>query len=95
VSGSDASRPVVVVLDGDLEIPIRRQPDLELVDGLARLQLAARRRGSTIRLRNPCRHLLELLELVGLALPLELGREAEGLEELGVDEVVEPDDHPV
>ena len=42
-------------------------PDLALVDALARLQLAARRRGCSIQLRDPCEELRELLDLVGLA----------------------------
>ncbi len=40
--------------------------DLETVDALARLQLAARRRGTRVRLLGASRHLRELLELVGL-----------------------------
>jgi hypothetical protein len=95
VSETDAPTTVVVLVDRDLEIPIRIRPDLELVDALARLQLAAVRRGTSIRLRNPCPHLVELLDLVGLALPLELRGETEGLEQLRIQEVVEPDDRPV
>jgi hypothetical protein len=41
--------------------------DLGAVDELAQLQLAARRLGCSIRLRDPCAELLDLLELVGLA----------------------------
>ena len=48
-------------------------PDAATVDALARLQLRARRRGYTIRLRRVPEDLEELLALAGLAeaLPLE------------------------
>jgi ABC-type transporter Mla MlaB component len=47
-------------------------PDLATIDGLARLQLTARRLGGSIRLCNARRELVELLELAGLqeAVPL-------------------------
>ncbi|MPY95985.1 MAG: STAS domain-containing protein [Acidimicrobiia bacterium] len=107
----DGSRAVVLVVDDDVEVTIWRvpsgaRPDLVFVDALARLQLAARRLGWSIRLRNPCEELRGLLDLVGLAdvladvvvdgpeLPLETGGEAEGGEELGVQEVVDPRDPP-
>ena len=41
-------------------------PDAGDVDALARLQLTARRLGSSIRLRYPSDYLCELLDLVGL-----------------------------
>ena len=73
--------------------------DLVVVDQLARLQLAARRLGCTIRLRSVCAELAQLLELVGLAELLggcgelrQVGRKPEGLEQVGVEEVVMPDD---
>ncbi len=97
----DGSRAVVLLVDGGVEVPIWRsdaplRPDLSIIDALARLQLEARRQGWSIRLRNPCSRLLELLELVGLAgLGLEVDGEAEGGEELGVEEVVEPGDPAV
>ncbi len=79
------------------------RPDLALVGALVRLQLAALRLGCSIRLRDPCPELRELLDLVGLAelvagapcLPLEARREAEGGEQLGVEEVVQPGDPSV
>lgn len=75
-------------------------PDLATVDGLARLQLAARRLGCSICLQAPPPELEELLELSGLAEMVprvernsrELGREPEGGEETGVEEVVQTDD---
>ncbi|HZA78543.1 MAG TPA: hypothetical protein VE623_19360 [Acidimicrobiales bacterium] len=92
----DRSRDVVLVLDDDVEVVLWRMdglsgPDLGLVDRLARLQLAARRLGYAIRLRNPCDELRALLDLVGLTdvLSLEAGGEAERREQLGVDEVVD------
>lgn len=66
--------------------------DLEAVDALARLQLEARRHGCTLWLRHACPDLIELLELAGLAAVLQVSREAEGLEQGGVEEVVVPDD---
>jgi ABC-type transporter Mla MlaB component len=41
-------------------------PDAVTVDALARLQLAARRHGCQVRLRNPSAELLELLAFMGL-----------------------------
>ena len=54
-------------------------PDAVAVDALARLQLAARRRGGAIRLCGVSRELRELLDLTGLCGPLavEAGREPE------------------
>jgi len=111
VRTGDGSTAVVLVVDDETEIvlwrvngPIRR--DLSLVDALARLQLAARRQGWTIRVDNPCAHMSALLEFLGLRDALgcggtrlavdrvEEGREAEGGEELGVQEVVQPRDPP-
>jgi hypothetical protein len=103
----DGSRSLVVVVAGDVEVIVLPldglRPDLALVDALARLQVAARRRGRSLELREPCRELCELLELVGLAdvivaqagSAVEAEREAEGGEELGVQEVVQPRDTSV
>jgi hypothetical protein len=63
--------------------------DLGAVDALARVQLEARRRGCTVWLRRACPDLIALLELVGL---LQVIRQAERLEQGGVEEVVVPDD---
>src|SRR5262245_60911897 len=43
------------------------EPDAVTVDALARLQLAASRRGCSIRLCHPSPALLELVELMGLS----------------------------
>jgi hypothetical protein len=69
------------------------RPDLALIDALARLQLAARRLGGTIRIRNASKDLEGLLALAGLdqVLPAcpglggERGREAEQREQLPVE----------
>lgn len=106
MDAGEQSSTIVVVLEGDLELVLGGtaglRPDLALVDALARLQLAARRLGCSIRLRDASRELHELLDLAGLGdlvagpagLPLDAGREAEGGEHLGVQEVVPPGDQP-
>ncbi|MFJ2767524.1 STAS domain-containing protein [Streptomyces sp. NPDC087300] len=71
--------------------------DLSTVDAIARLQLAARRAGGRIRLRNPAPALLALLGLVGLVELLGLVVEMEGHPEQrepprGVQEAVEAGD---
>jgi hypothetical protein len=58
--------------------------DLVTVDALARMQLAARRAGSQVRLVNPSGELLELLELCGLSSFLPAG--ASGVEMIGQTE---------
>jgi hypothetical protein len=95
---------VVLVRDGaevaSWPLEGRGVPRLEVVDELARWQLAARRLGCGIRLRDACPDLCALLDLVGLAellpgsagLGLEAGGKAEDGEEAGVEEVVDPDD---
>jgi hypothetical protein len=75
-------------------------PDMSSVDRLARLQLAARRLGGEIRLRDPSLRLCELLALAGLGqvfptiagLLVEVSGETEGGEEIGVEEGVEGGD---
>lgn len=62
---------MVVLVRGDVELaswPLtsRDRPGLAVVDELARFQLAARRRGCSIRLRDACVELMELLDLLGL-----------------------------
>jgi ABC-type transporter Mla MlaB component len=46
------------------------RPDAIAVDALAHLQLTARRRGSTIRLRHASPELCELIAFMGLSGPL-------------------------
>lgn len=101
------SGTIVLIVDGGVEVVLARldgrPPDLALLDALARLQLAARRCGRSIRVRGPCPELCGLLDLVGLtdvieaapASGVEALGQAEGGEELGVEEVVQPHDPSV
>ncbi|MGH2683855.1 MAG: STAS domain-containing protein [Actinomycetota bacterium] len=84
-------------------------PDVAVIDELARLQLRARRMGCSIRLRDVSAELFDLLDLLGLGdvvpcvpglrgggrLPVEVERQAEDPEEVGVEEAVMPDDPTV
>jgi hypothetical protein len=94
---------MIVVVLGDTVVaswPLvgSNRPDLGVADELARLQLAARRLGCSIHLRDAGVDVLALLDLVGLgdvvtdAASLQAGGKAEGGEQLCVEEVVEPDD---
>jgi len=96
---------ILVLALGDLELAswpltVRGPVDLSVVDELARLQLAARRMGCSIRLRDAGTELSGLLAFVGLTgvvtglpgLSLQVGGEAEGGEQGGVEEVVVTDD---
>lgn len=95
----------VVLVCGDAEVaswPLAGwdRPDLAVVDELARLHVAARRLGCSIRLRDAVMELCELLDLVGLGellsgaagLCRQPGGQAEGGEQVGVEEIVMPDD---
>jgi hypothetical protein len=62
----------------------RGAPDLAVVDLLARAQLVARRGGGRLELRDVAPEFAALLRLVGLG--REVGWEAEGGEEVGVEE---------
>jgi hypothetical protein len=89
----------IVLARGDAEVaswPLVRaaRTNLTLVDALARLQLSAQRMGCTVRVQHAWRDLAELLDLAGLASVLEAGGQAEGREQLGVEEVVQPGDPP-
>ncbi|MFI6338529.1 STAS domain-containing protein [Streptomyces sp. NPDC050535] len=66
-------------------------PGLGAVDALARLELAARRAGGRVRLRNPAPSLRALLDLVGLRFEME-GQPEEREPAGGVQEAVEPGD---
>jgi hypothetical protein len=96
------TRPILVVDVREMD------PDLRTVETLARLQLAARRGGASIRLRHACPMLCNLLAWAGLAellppepLPavgesgVEGDRLVEQREELVVDEEVDPGDPAV
>ena len=85
---------VIVGPDGrceTLRILAQDGPTLGVVDTLARLQLASRRRGGQVRLEELSDVLAALLELSGLR--RELGGEAEGGEEtVDLQEGVDPAD---
>jgi hypothetical protein len=78
------------------------EPDPLILDALVRLQLAAQRLGSSIRLENACPRLVDLLAVAGLAevLPalaasaVEVNRQVEQREEILIDEEVGPADAP-
>jgi hypothetical protein len=72
-------------------------PDMVLIDLLARVQLATRRGGMGLRIRDATPQLRELIELCGLTcvLALEARGQPERGEQLGADEVVEPADPAV
>jgi hypothetical protein len=67
------------------------RPDLAAVDGLARMQLAARRLGGVIRVAEMSSELAELVELVGLRRELT-GEAEEGEDVLGIEEGMDPGD---
>ncbi|MGP4013307.1 STAS domain-containing protein [Streptomyces sp. 4N124] len=69
-------------------------PGLGTVDLLARLELAARRAGGRIRLRDPDPALHALLDLVGLRFDME-GQPEQREPAFGVQEAVEPGDPAV
>ena len=97
--GRDAAAVVLVTRAGAevarWPLRLRDGADLSVVDELARLQLAARRLGCSIRVSDACDELRGLLELVGLDVVLEVVGETEGGEEGRIavdDEVVERGD---
>jgi anti-anti-sigma regulatory factor len=86
------TRPDVVVV---CDVSGLVRADLDVVDALARLALAARRRGRSIEVRRACPRLRELLELTGLdetaGLRLEpLGQPEEREQPGGVEEEDDP-----
>jgi hypothetical protein len=107
VPPGEAWTTIVVRMDDDREVTVARidgrRADLALIDALARLQLALGRLGYEMRLRDPGDDLRQLIALVGLAgvlggpsgLPLEARRQAEGGEQVGTEEVVDPADPSV
>ena len=76
------------------------QPDERALEALARLQLTAKRLGVSIRLDNAVSGLVDLVALVGLSDVLvcaesgvEVDRQVEEREEVGIDEEVHRGDH--
>lgn len=51
----------------DIDVGAISAPDALAVDGLARLQLAARRFGQSVRLVHACNELRGFIDLMGLA----------------------------
>jgi len=84
-----APRPILC------DLSALRDADMQVIDLLGRLELAARRHGRTLRLRNASPALTELIAFLGLdsALRLEARREAEeGEDPVGVEEERQLDD---
>ncbi|MFF3562001.1 STAS domain-containing protein [Streptomyces sp. NPDC002574] len=90
-----AAGPATVICDVS---GLTADPDMALIDALARLQLTARRQGARVVLRGAGRPLRQLIALVGLAGTLGpaglqmRGQTEEREEPLGVEEGVEPGD---
>ena len=93
-----AASAVLVMTHGDATIVLGRvacPADLGVVDALARLQLVAKRLGCRVVLREITDDLGAMLWLAGVAdLFGELGRQPEGGEQVGVQEVVDRRDPP-
>src|SRR3954447_792739 len=90
--------PVVVLVDEETGAVVARVEarvvDITLIGTLARIALMARRDGRRVRLLDADPELRGLLELVGLAdaVGVQPGGQAEGREDLRVDEVVQARD---
>ena len=69
----------------------RTPPDLAVVEGLARLQLALRRSGGALQIIDMAPELEQLLALVGLGRQMR-GKAESGEEPLGLEEGMEPRD---
>ncbi len=101
MSPAAVDRPIAMLVTlarGDIVVatwPVTARADLDLVDELARIHLAARRLGLMLQVVDPSPALVDLLRLVGLAdalLGVEPGRQTEQAEEARVEEVVVADD---
>ena len=66
-----ATSALLVLVAGDVELVLgsipAREPDLALVEFLARLQLEAKRRRCSLRVLAACGDLRDLIDLVGLS----------------------------
>lgn len=74
------------------------RPDLDAIDQIARIHMAARRRGCEVRLEQPCDDLVALIELAGLSgvLRVEVQRKSEQRKQArGVEEERDLADPPV
>ncbi len=96
--GSSRAQVVVCDVGGLID------PDCVAIDAVARLQLAARRRGATVTLLRASNELKELLEFIGLENVIRqyetllvdpLGETEHGEQALGVEKEIEPNDPSV
>jgi hypothetical protein len=86
-----------------LVLNVRGPLDERDLDRIARLQLFARGLGVSIALHDPCGRVGDLIALCGLSdvLPVvddsavEVERQPEAREQVGIDEEVDRGDHPV
>lgn len=105
--GETITTVVLLAADGREALTLRLPggpADLHDVELLARLRLMAVRRGGRLVLRGDGADLRALLTLVGLGgvldghevpgVVVEHGRQPEGGEQLGIEEVVQPGDPP-
>jgi hypothetical protein len=104
VAGDRSYVRVVMLRDGEelarWWLLVRPHDELAAADTLAKVFLAARRRGGSVALEGSLEPALrQVLGLIGMAvalrderLVLEVRREAEDRKEIGVDEVVVADD---
>jgi hypothetical protein len=85
-----------------VDVSALAEADPLILDALVRLQLAARRLGTSIQLENACPVLVDLLALAGLSevLPVcagssvEIDRQVEQREQVLVDEEIDTRDAP-
>jgi hypothetical protein len=101
VETSSSGRPAPPVVIG-CDVGGITDPDAPVLDSLARLQLVARRFGATIRLHNASAALADLIACSGLGDVLEvvesgveMDRQVEEREQVGVDEEVHGGDGSV
>jgi hypothetical protein len=102
VGAGDHVTTVRLVVDAGQSIELWRLdetalPFVTIIDVLCRLHLVARARGWRIEVRAPSPGLRMCVELVGLdgVVSVEVLGEAEGGEQLRVQEVVQPGDPPL
>jgi hypothetical protein len=93
-------QPAILVVDDDTHEVLARvdggRATIDVIEILARAQLAAQRGGRRVTIRNVGDDLRRLLELTGLAgvLAIEPRRQPELGEQLRVEEVMQPGDRP-
>jgi hypothetical protein len=92
----DARKPSTLAFETLVFDAARLLPDVDMIDKLAKLQVAARRIGIELVLRDASSPLCELIAFVGLAdvLRVEVKRETEQREERGSVEEERELDNP-